>query len=58
MHILKVLACFGLFWSPRRKNWGWYGGGFLPRSMKGWCGGGCDGSELEVLRGCGGEVLK
>ncbi|MCI55442.1 hypothetical protein A2U01_0076693, partial [Trifolium medium] len=24
---------------------------------RGWCGGGCDDSEFEVLQGCGGEVL-
>ncbi|MCI61436.1 hypothetical protein A2U01_0082693, partial [Trifolium medium] len=34
----------------------WDGGGYV-RSVKRWCGGGCDGSELEVLQGCGGEVL-
>ncbi|PNX77996.1 hypothetical protein L195_g033969 [Trifolium pratense] len=33
-------------------------GGSCVRSLKGWCGGGCDGSELVLLRGCGGEMLK
>ncbi|PNY01921.1 hypothetical protein L195_g025224 [Trifolium pratense] len=35
----------------------WDDGGCV-RSVKGWCGGGCDGSELEVLRGCGCGGLK
>ncbi|PNX92026.1 hypothetical protein L195_g015156, partial [Trifolium pratense] len=30
---------------------------WLRQLEMGWCGGGCDGSELEVLQGCGGEVL-
>ncbi|PNX86362.1 hypothetical protein L195_g042440 [Trifolium pratense] len=33
----------------------WDGGGCV-RSVKGWCGGGCDSPELEVLQGCSGEV--